>query len=717
MSSDFETLSCNVESSEGRRGGSISSDFDTLDDLVAEQDARLLRRLSVQSSSPCAGDRRAPPYEPSSIHSSRRELAVYGYRNYGVTGEVAATTPAARGSLGNKHSKNEQHRRPAAAQSAAVTTGELHVDTDLCCGDGGGGSDCGKAHLLAKDHTTCGRLPATKVASRKTETASWATGAATTPAAHASGSRDGEPGSAAQGQATCPPDSGTPTPLTSAAAMASSAIARRTHGSADSHDCEDDRGVEEERVNCHDDQDVQLGHPVVASAAASCPPHFRSIAPLRCSARDLDGFYNTGLLLEDDDDDEATESGLRCGDARAVDSAAAPPPSGTSGTTLSNTHGAGGQLGNDAPICPPRSQATTTVSDHHAGGHRIHSASLTSPNALTVRVPYSLWIASQRKAAGDQLCRLAVALPTMTAVHWLSLVITLLVPVNLLCLDVMALGWIRRRVDLSYGGASALPPPGRSAAPTPSRVGICGGAGVSTAAAAASPSSCSNGSGFASSVGTATDLSTSVGGSGCSTCSSDAAGAGNSGRVGTPRPASSSGHTVPALCSVILWLLAPNGLLCRLFIYRYRRPGGPSVAEGKETQDKFVADPSPSVEAAAAPSTPSPQYRQAAADTDEYRHLRAEWQACRDAYECVRRLAPQLEVIELFVRYACLWVMVHAALPCGTAASEWTEAWLLKAPAPEEEAAVAQNGSDWRTAIDATAPAPPRRAADTFVAA
>ncbi|KAG5508332.1 hypothetical protein JIQ42_08254 [Leishmania sp. Namibia] len=711
MSSDFETLSCNVESSEGRRGGSISSDFDTLDDLVAEQDARLLHRLSVQSSSPRAGDRRAPSYEPSSIHSSRRELAVYGYRNYGVTGEIAATTPAARGSLDSKRGKNEQHRRLAAAQSAAVTTGELHVDTDLCCGDGGGGSDCGKAHPLAKDPPTCGRPPTTKVASRRTETAAWAAGAATTTAAHASGPRDGEPGSAAQGQATCPPGSGTPTPVTS------SAIARRRHGPADSHDCEDDRGVEEERENRRDDQNVQQGHPVVASAAASRPPHFRSIAPSRRSACDLDGFYNTGLLLEDDDDDEASKSGLRRGDARAVDSAAAPPLSGASGTSLSNTHGAGGQHGNDAPSCPPRSQATTTVPDLYAGGHRIHSASLTSANALTVRVPRSLWIASQRKAAGDQLCRLAVALPTMTAVHWLSLVITLLVPVNLLCLDVMALGWIRRRVDVSYGGASALPPPGRSAAPTPSRVGICGGAGVSTAAAAASPSSCSNGSGFASSVGTATDLSTSVGGSGCSTCSSDAAGAGNSGRVGMPRPASSSGHTVPALCSVILWLLAPNGLLCRLFIYRYRRRGGRSVAEGKETQEKFVADPTPSVAAAAAPSAPSPQYRAAAANTDEYRHLRAEWQACRDAYECVRRLAPQLEVIELFVRYACLWVMVHAALPCATAASEWTEAWLLKAPAPEEEAAAAQNGSDWRAAIDATAPAKPRRAADTFVAA
>ncbi|KAG5486964.1 hypothetical protein CUR178_08391 [Leishmania enriettii] len=705
MSSDFETLSCNVESSEGRWGGSISSDLDTLDDLVAEQDARLLHRLSVQSSSLRAGDRRAPSYDPSSIHSSQRELTVSGYRNYGVTGEVAATTPAARGSLDSKRGKNEQHRRPAAAQSAAVTTGELHIDTDLCCGDGGGGSDYGMAHLLDKDPTTCGRPPATKLVSRRTETALWAAGAATATADHASGPRDGESGSAAQGQATCPPDSGTPTPVTSAAAMPSSAIARRTDGSADSHDCEGDRGVEEERANRRDDQNVQRGHPVVASA------------PPRRSARDLDGFYNTGLLLEDDDDDEATESGLRCGDARAVDSAVAPPPSGASGTSLSNTRGAGGQHGNDAPLCPPRSQATTTVPDLHAGGHRIQSASLTSANALTVRVPRSLWIASQRKAAGEQLCRLAVALPTMTAVHWLSLVITLLVPVNLLCLDVMALGWIRRRVDVSYGGASALPPPGRSVAPTPSRVGIGGGAGVSTAAAAAAPSSCSNGSGFASSVGAATDLSTSVGGSGCCTCSSNAAGAGNSRRVGTPRHASSSGHTLPALCSVILWLLAPNGLLCRLFIYRYRRLGGRSVAEGKETQDKFVEDPSPSVAAAAAPSTPSPQYRAAAANTDEYRQLRAEWQACRDAYECVRRLAPQLEVIELFVRYACLWVMVHAALPCATAASAWTEAWLLKAPVPEEEAAVAQNGSDWRAAVDATAPAPPRRAAETFVAA
>ncbi|KAG5487731.1 hypothetical protein LSCM1_08096 [Leishmania martiniquensis] len=703
MSSDFETLSCNVESSEGRRGCSISSDFDTLDDLVAEQDAQLLRRLSIRSAAPRAGDRHAPSRDPSGIHSTRRASAMYGGRNYGVAGEVAPTTPAVRGSLYRQHGEAEYGRHPAAAQRGAAATGGLHADADVWCGDDGGGM-----HPCTKGPTGCGDPPAAVVASRNSETASRARAAA----AHASGSRDGEPGWATQRQATCPPDSGTHTPVTSAAGIVASAAARGTHTSHNGHDCEDDGGVEQEQDgvlgNGHEVLHGRRAHDVRTSAVASRPPP--SAAPPRRRAQDFDGFYNTGLLLEEDDDDEGVERGLsRCHD-RAFESAAVLPSSAVSGTSPLNTHRPYGQRGIDAPPTPPCSEASTTASYPHAGGHTLDAASPTPANASTAHVPRSWSLASRRKAAGDQLCRLALALPNMTAVHWLSLVITLLVPVNLLCLDVMALGWIRRRVDVSYGGASAPPSPDRSTVPTPSRMGICSGAGASTRAAAASPS-CANGSSFASRVDAATDLSTS--GSGRSTRGT--ASAGDSGRAGTPRASSPSSHTVPTLCSVILWLLAPNGLLCRLFIYRLRRPGRQPPNGDKEAQDELVEGPSPSATASASPTTSVPTRRAAAASTDEYRHLKAEWQACCDAYERVRRLAPQLEVIEVFLRYACLWLMVHAALPCATAASEWTDAWLLKAPVPDEEdAAPAQSGSGWRAAIDATAPVSPRRAADAL---
>ncbi|CAC9439397.1 hypothetical protein LINJ_03_0540 [Leishmania infantum JPCM5] len=716
MSSDFETLSCNLESSEPRRrrcrsSSSIGSDFDTLDDLVADNDAQLLRRLAVRNSAPGACARRALSGDHASAHSGRRESALYGYRAYGVTGGVAATSPAARGG--------------GCGKMPLFTKG-----LTTCCSP-----PATVAHTNVKSKDSLGNLDDAFTATVVTPRApgggaSWATAAAapTATAAHASAFRGREPASPVERQVTCPPDTSSLTSVASAATMTASSTTRRTHDSANDVDSsEDDEGAEEDRAGLKDGHTVQrrrLAHDASVEAVASRTPQPTSRAPPHHNARDFEGFYNTGLLLEDDDDDDddATESELSRRPARAVDSAAAPFPSAALNASLFYMHGPAGRRGSDAPISFRRSQAATATPGPHTEGHSKRPASPASVKASTVTAARPLSIASRREAAGEQLCRLAVTLPTMTTVHWLSLVITLLVPVNLLCLDVMALGWIRRRVDASYGGASALPSSGRTTAPTSLRVVICGAAGVSTGVAEA-PSSCGNDSGFTFNVGATTFTSTSGGGggrggSGSSSSSGSTAGADNPRRVDAKTSSFSSAHTVPALCSVILWLLAPNGLLCRLVIHRLRRPTGEAVADGHEPEGESVVDLSPSLAAtAAAPSTSSPLHRAAASSTDEYRHLRAEWQVCCDVYERVRQLAPQLEVIELFIRYACLWVMLHAPLPCATVASEWTGAWLLNSPAPEEEKAMAPNGSHWRAANSVTASVLPRRAADVIAAA
>ncbi|CBZ23189.1 hypothetical protein LMXM_03_0560 [Leishmania mexicana MHOM/GT/2001/U1103] len=677
----------------------IGSDFDTLDDLVAHNDAQLPRRLAARNSAPDAGARRALSGDHAGAHSGRRESALYGYRAYGVTGEFAATSPAA--------------------------------------GSGGGG----KVPLFAKGPTTC-RLPPTTVAHKHLKTmdslanlgsaftptvvTTRASGATATPgptttAAHDSAFRGREPALPIERRVTCPPDFGSLTSVTSTATMTASDTTCRTHDSANDDSSEGDGGAVEDRADLKGGHTVQcrrLGHDASVAAVASRTPKPTPRAPPHRNARDFDGFYNTGLLLEEDDeDDDAAESERSRRPARAVDGAAAPLPSAALNASLFYMYGPAGRRGSNASISFRRSQPATATPDPHTEGHSKGLASPMSVNASTVTAARSWSIASRREAAGEQLCRLAVALPTMTTVHWLSLVITLLVPVNLLCLDVMALGWIRRRVDASYGGASVLPSSDRSTAPTSLRVVICGAAGVSTGVAEA-PSSCANDSGFTFKVGATTFTSTPGGGGSGRSSSSNTAGAGNPRRIDAKTSSLSSTHTVPALCSVILWLLAPNGLLCRLVIHRLRRPTDEAVADDHEPVDESGVDLSPSlVGAAAAPSTPSPGHRAAAASTDEYHHLRTEWQVCCDVYERVRQLAPQLEVIELFIRYACLWVMLHAPLPCATVASEWTDAWLLKAPAPEEGKAIAPNGSHWRAASNATASVSPRRAADVMVAA
>ncbi|TPP52955.1 putative integral membrane protein [Leishmania donovani] len=509
-------------------------------------------------------------------HSGRRESALYGCRAYGVTGGVAATSPAARG----------------------------------------GG--CGKMPLFTKGLTTCCSPPATVAHTNVKSKDSLG---------NLDDAFTATPASPVERQVTCPPDTSSLTSVASAATMTASSTTRRTHDSANDVDSsEDDEGAEEDRADLKDGHTVQrrrLAHDASVEAVASRTPQPTSRAPPHHNARDFEGFYNTGF-------------------------AAAPFPSAALNASLFYMHGSAGRRGSDAPISFRRSQAATATPGPHTEGHSKRPASPASVKASTVTAARPLSIASRREAAGEQLCRLAVTLPTMTTVHWLSLVITLLVPVNLLCLDVMALGWIRRRVDASYGGASALPSSGRTTAPTSLRVVICGAAGVSTGVAEA-PSSCGNDSGF----------------------------------------------------TVILWLLAPTGFSADLL---YTGSGDPLAKQSLTAMSRRA-------------SLWWTYHHPAASSTDEYRHLRAEWQVCCDVYERVRQLAPQLEVIELFIRYACLWVMLHAPLPCATVASEWTGAWLLNSPAPEEEKAMAPNGSHWRAANSVTASVLPRRAADVIAAA
>ncbi|GET85559.1 hypothetical protein LtaPh_0305100 [Leishmania tarentolae] len=681
MSSDFETLSCSPECSEpGERRGissGASSDFGALDDLVDRNDVQRLRRIAARHVDAVVDAHQAPSCEHANTHSGRHASVLHGYRTDSATGEVQATSPAARG--GDCDKRHPFTERPANCCRLPATVAHNRVKSRESVDN----PEDAFAATVVTPRSTGGMPP-------------WAATAAavTSSAAHAWAFVGREQSSPIERRVTCPPDSGSLTSVTSTAIRTDSATTRRTPDSTNDDDsAEDDGRAEEERadVKCsHTVQHQGLERDVSIDAVASHIPKPTSRTPRHRSAQDFDGFYNTGLLLDDDDDDDddAAESEQGHGPACALDSAATSSPSAALPASLRRIRGPCEPCGNCAPIGFPRACVITAASHPHTDWHGERPAPPTATNATSVSAPRSLTTASRRKAAGDQLCRLAVVLPTMTTVHWLSLVITVLVPVNLLCLDVMALGWIRRRVDASYGGACALQLSSWSKAHTSLRVVICGASGVSTGVAE-SPLSCANDSQYTLNLGATTVTPTSGGSTACSS---------NSERVDAESTSFSSAHTVPALCSVILWLLAPNGLLCRLVIHQFRRPTKEAVTDEQATEDVSVVDLSRSVSATAATRT------------DDYHQLRAEWQVCCDVYAHVRQLAPKLEVLELVIRYACLWVMLHAPLSCAATASEWTHTWLLQAPVPEDETVVAQNDS-------VTASVAPRLATDAIVAA
>ncbi|KAK7195217.1 hypothetical protein NESM_000446800 [Novymonas esmeraldas] len=708
MSSDFESLSCNLESSDEDRRGGIGSDFDTLDDLVAEQDARLLRRLSVRSSVPGTGGeghhrhrhhrgRRATFSDTSSGESSsQRESAVYGHRDYGVVGHPA--TPPTR----------HRHHRDA---TTATTADAKESDAPVRCVAGGD-----KVRLFTRDPDDCrdSRHPATVTCRRgrlsdaqeavdtAARTSQFAGGVE--PRAHvAPPAPQVQQQQQQQQQATCPSDSESTTPAASAAASrAATATTRRTCDS--DGDDDDDTEVEQQQQQRHQQQVMEEeapppptpSHVPHAHPPPPPPPHHRS-------ARDADGFYNTGLLMDDGDDDEEEEV---AGHRSEYDAASHPyAPLAPRGD-------------NTAAAVQPRKVARGAAEHDHVDAGRgqqmgpdaAATDAAATASAAAAAAP-ELSLLSRRAAAVAELQRIAAALPALTAVHWLSLVITVLVPVNLICLDAMALGWVRRRVDGGYGGAATTntsPPPSLGRANVLSALNggaaTCHGAGAGphrVVVAAAPPSLSSTAPAAATraaAAGSASVASPSTCASGMAGCSAAAAASLGSchggARADTLRASASSGHSAPAICSVLLWLLVPNGLLCRLLLHRLRHRANELDEDGDEVTG-----------------------------VDELRHLRSEWRLCCNAYRRMRQAAPQLELLELVVRYAYLWVVLHTVMACVATAAEWTEESLLKPSTAEEEEEVeeeeeaARLGSCWRAAITAAAFTNPRRATDAIAAA
>ncbi|KAG5511917.1 hypothetical protein JKF63_07742 [Porcisia hertigi] len=664
MSSDFESLSCDLESIENRWHDSLS-DLDVLDEAAGRERTPPRRHLTARASVPRGGDRYGLPLDTSGRDTREHRWGVPGNRDGGVTNEVNATFQVTHGDLRSKRSETQPRRRGDGGYRVLPTEEESPMR----------GSRCPPATIargsvksrMSLDNLQSA-LAATVVSSRDARI-------------------EKKAAPATLGQATCPPDSGTLTPVTSAATTSPCLSPRHTRGSpdGDGNACDDDyREAEEEagRANLDDPEKVPHGRLACTESGVAISSKPLSLPLPRRSARDSDGFYNTSLLQDDDDDDDddendAHESDLCRRHAAVANSAAVPRLSAAFGASPPHQHG------NDALISCPRVPVTNEDKNSHPSQFYECPALALSAGAPTVSTPRCLSIASRRNAAADELCRLAVMLPTMSITQWLSLVITLLVPVNLLCLDLMALGWIRRHVDTSYGDpSSALPSPGQFTSSTSSRVGNCCSAVISTRVQAASSLSCANDSKSISAVGATTVSSTPIGAE--RRCG--IANAGNSGKDDASNSSSSSAHTVPAFCSVILWLLAPNGLLCRLVIHRLRRSHVKAAADGREPQSEPVTD--------------SPRHRAPVAEADEFHDLRTEWQELCDVYERVRQLAPQLEVIQLFIRYACLLIMVHAALPCATAVSEWADTWLLKGQGPEEEKASAHITGSGRAETD-----------------
>lgn len=411
--------------------------------------------------------------------------------------------------------------------------------------------------------------------------------------------------------------------------------------------------------------------------------------------QDADGFYRTGLLeasseTENDEQEGGQQEGgegtmvkrgqqqqqllLLPSQGRQQGEAAVKRGEGVESQTINRNEVeevmAVSQSAASAVDMSSRSNATVAGS---AGVRLIPPP--TSPSCPTCRpaspstVAAAASLASLREklvAASAELHRVSALLPRMTAVHFLSLVITVLVPLNMVCLDVMAFAWIRRRVDARYRPATDGVARGTQlsssqndrhlqrsvcvvASPTEmqgrylSMVSLSHGRRgcsdiFSTAAAATSSSS-------------RDDRNSSTTSSGSNAAAADGVSS-STGRSDT--------HAVPILCAVVLWLMVPNGLLVRLLLLsRY----GAQTASPAAVDTTTSAAAGESIGSPTMSLTPPCEVKRFAAVTSSL-------------YARLRSRASQLVVMELYVHHTFLWVMVHAVLPTAVRASVWLDSWM-----------------------------------------
>ncbi|KPA73638.1 hypothetical protein ABB37_09770 [Leptomonas pyrrhocoris] len=677
MSSDFESLSCDDQEShggshhdaDGTHHGDSHDSFDALDDLVAEQDAQLLRRLVLHD------DPHHRYHHHNGDGDSDSSAAVYGHREYGVVGQSPPTTT---------HTISYASSRGAAFRSGDVspaTTGQQQLSNacrptaEVDKSSSSGQEDPLKDHenkssCSNNDRSSCSAVPADRTGSAKEHAHRFLApqpkaepelppprSDATSPNArvvlpdrvspHADGAAEGEEGvdrrderhhphgpappplrppTLAQAwRATCPPDSGDVTPTTASVTTRKSAT-----------------GNEEEEELESEAEFASQGVGVRAPPAVELPKATARVHDYH----DAEGFYRTGLLEEptdsDDNDDDHHHHHHH-----------------SSKTEEENEEHEGdvGEVSVEAAAAREsrRPRAEPPLEAHE--GTRPPPTIAASPASTLSSLRAKLAIAA------EELRRVAAALPHMSTVHFLSLVIAVLVPINVLCLDVMAFAWIRRRVDARYRPPVELSHDRDD----------CGG-GCCTSSPSSSPADVNgrhilralfpserHSGGACSYLDTVSALNSSNAGARCS--SSRNTHSGGSG----PRPstAGSATHAVPALCSFVLWLMVPNGLVIRALRSQYG-----------------LTKPNTASAAAAAAAAATPPVSQRVSVPARLRASReASDLACVTAtlhalYTHLRRTAPQLALMELYVRYACLWMMVRVVLPTAVTAGVWLDGWM-----------------------------------------
>jgi hypothetical protein len=733
MSSDFESLSCDDNPSDHdhhHRRSSSNSSFDSLDDLVAEQDLQLLRRLPMVADS----------------HNLRRRLvgnsddddddpaAAYGHRQYGVTGPQPRTSirpsshtlltglpPALRDVPSSAHdadsntSSGKEMKNANCGGDAVSVTMKSTTDAAAQAGQRAGEAAKGDVRLFTQQpkaspdlplplqsddtkttlpdmHVVEGRsavppivpvVPCTatelhvsapedgreeatgqqqqqqqqqrscrvssvlqvKVEAAEQGSSRYRTAAGvdvedTSRSSHHhhypaspvllqqqqqrdNFSDDAAPHPSWLWQATCPPDSGQITPTTSAGTLTASATTRRSDAgddgavgatelhrpspqlpqqqqqtssssssSADTRGCGSSPEVEawtDEQPTQHHHQQQQQQLPAAAQMQ-------RAVGATR-AFHDVDGFYRTALLeestdAEDDDDDAAGSSNDRA----------------ASSLTLTLRSKA---------LSPPSLPSSVCTSESVA----------TPPTTLRVKLA----------SAAEELHRVAAALPHVTVVSLLSLLIIVLVPINVLCLDVMALAWIRRRVDTRYHSVAGLVSNSNNHNDTicgASASAVDGGRLFGTSSVVQTGPHCSDKfvlDPLVSTVARCRSTASAIG----SSVSVMSTGGGGAASLdgGAPMGGGATTHAVPALCTFVLWLMIPNGLLLRALLLSHY--GGVDAAD-----------------------------------------LGGVACAAATLYARLRRQAPQLIMMELYVRYACLWAMVHAILPVAMRAGVWLDSWM-----------------------------------------
>ncbi|KPI85214.1 hypothetical protein ABL78_5722 [Leptomonas seymouri] len=668
MSSDFEYLSCDDRE---RRRGSGNSSFDSLGDLVAERDAWLLRRLPLVEDHPHL---RQHLRDASSDSNSDSAAAAYGHREYGVTGQSSTAThplshPRVRGFALSQRSVPPPPggHQPTTVSIRTSTKGKGHACADNSNHSGGGSSS--PAACSGRGNTDARRFPKPAKISPEVppppprcdvpSPGIWAvrgTSPATTPwaspVAVPSQADDGEAGDGhrpqdghaiAEGKgqtlqdpqhyaaaceyiddaslppqhhpsspllhqrqhqqhspvwyATCPSDSGEITPPMSAGARTASTTTRMSDA------------VEEARTR----------QPPPASAV-------HAAAPVRV-LRDAAGLYSTALLEEsaDTDNDNSDEEPFdKDGEVHT--------PTVSFPAAMRSARGSGPQHGEPKPGADDGARAARARVGLRQSCATAPASSLENSTLSPPSIP-----SAKLAAAVEELYCVAASLPRMTTLHFLSFILMVLVPINVLCLDLMAFAWILRRVDGRYRPSDNALHGSVAAACITSPTEVSG-RHILMDSFQNAKQRCTGGNLYP-----IVDASLTLGNIGFRNSVNSSSGGGGDTATSVEVPTT---HSVPTLCSIVLWMMIPNGLVVRVLLSHCRMEGSNA----------------------------------ATASPNAFREVKALTCVIGASYSHLRRKAPQLALMERYVRYVCLWLMVYVILPVAVHAAAWLDVWMPTKP-------------------------------------